>query len=286
MDQVMLDNRLLSEQAKPSSGRSCIGIFDSGVGGLTVLREVLQLRPDLDFIYFADSLNLPYGNRTPEQLIRLGHSNIEFLIERGASCLAVGCNSTSTIMGQGDLKSFGLPVFDLVSSTIDWLRVQHHTPRRIGLLGTLATVQSRYWERKLNETFPSLEILTLACPEFVPIIEGPQLHADVLRHIVQQRLEPLLQSGVRTLVHACTHYPWLERSMLEVCPELLFINPAKCLAERLCHSLGDADGTAKAGRVALYNSRPSEVFYRLASEVLGCDARSLTTVYIVNPYED
>lgn len=263
-----------------------VGIFDSGVGGLTVLRELLARRPGLNVVYFADSLNLPYGGRGPEQLLRFAQGSIEFLLSKGANLLAVGCNTTMSVMGQGDLKSYGLPVFDLVSSTVDWLRVQHGRPQRLGLLGTVATVQSRYWERKLAGAFPEMQVTALACPEFVQLVEDPHAPEAAIRHAVRERLGPLLDSGIRTLLHACTHYPWLQRYMTELEPELMFIDPAQCLAERLCASLPQPDPSGKPGKLQLYCSRPTELFYRFASEALGREARELTRMYIVNPYED
>lgn len=279
-----------STQAEPipslTDAPTTVGIFDSGVGGLTVLRALLQRRPDLSAVYFADSLNLPYGGRAPEQLLRFGHSNVEFLMSRGANLLAVGCNTTMSVLGQGDLKSYGMPVFDLAGSTIDWLRVQHGRPLKLGLLGTSATIHSRYWERKLNDAFPEMQIVAEACPEFVPLVEDPYAPAQAIRYAVHARLRPLLDAGVRTILHACTHYPWLQHYMTEVEPELHFIDPATCLADRLCASLAPASAPGKAGKHQLFSSRPSEAFRRLASEAIGREARDLTRMYIVNPYED
>jgi glutamate racemase len=271
--------------ATPGQDTATVGVFDSGVGGLTVARAIVAQRPDVNLVYFADSLNLPYGGRQPEQLVRFAHNNIEFLLSRGATVLAVGCNATNCVLGQGDLKSYGVPAFDLVSSTVDWLRQQHLRPHKLGLIGTLATVHSRYWERKLTDAFPEMEVLAVAAPEFVPLIEDDRAPEQQIRYAVHTRLEPLLEQGARTVLHACTHYPWLQRFMEEVNHELHFIDPAACLAERLCAALPPARSERRGTR-QLYNSRPSGLFYRMAGEALGIDARSATRMYIVNPYEE
>jgi glutamate racemase len=263
-----------------------VGVFDSGIGGLTVARAIFSRRPDLNLVYFGDSLNLPYGGRLPEQLGRFAHNTIEFLLSRGVNVLAIGCNATNCVLGQGDLKSYGIPAFDLVSSTVDWLRVQHAQPRKLGLLGTVATIHSCYWERKLYAAFPDIQMLAIAAPEFVPLIEAFDTPPAQLRHAVHQRLQPFLEAGIRTVLHACTHYPWLDEYMREVDPDLSFIDPAECLAERLCASLPPAAGNGKPGKRQLFNSRPSEVFYRMATKALGVHAREATRMYIVNPYED
>ena len=263
-----------------------VGVFDSGVGGLTVARALLAQRPDLNLVYFADSLNLPYGGRQPEQLVRFAHNSIEFLQSKGISMIGVGCNATNCVLGQGDLKSYGLPVFDLVGSTVEWLRQQHLRPRKLGLIGTLATVHSRYWERKLTDAFPEMEVVAVAAPEFVPLIEADNAPEPQVRFAVHTRLEPLLEQGVRTVLHACTHYPWLQGYMEEVNHELHFIDPAACLADRLCAALPPARADGKRGTRQLFNSRPSELFYRMASQALEIDARAATRMYIVNPYEE
>jgi glutamate racemase len=270
----------------PDSAPPLVGVFDSGVGGLTVARALLALRPDLNLLYFADSVNLPYGGRPPEQLVRFAHNSIEFLLGKGANLLAVGCNATNCVLGQGDLKSYGVPAFDLVSSTVDWLRLQHLRPRKLGLIGTLATVHSRYWERKLTDAFSEMEIVAVAAPEFVPLIEDGNVPEQEVRYAVHSRLQPLLDEGVRTILHGCTHYPWLQRYMEEVNHELHFIDPAQCLAERLVATLPPAAAGARPGKRQLFNSLPGELFYRMASEALGIDARQQTRMFIVNPYEE
>jgi glutamate racemase len=277
-----------SDQARdtPEQLPVSIGVFDSGVGGLTVAQAILRRRPDVNLIYFGDSLNLPYGGRMPEQLVRFAHNSIEFLLEKGATVLAVGCNATNCVLGQGDLKSYGIPAFDLVSTTVDWLRVQHLRPHKLGLLGTLATVHSRYWERKLTDAFPEMEVVAAAAPEFVPLIEAGNAPEREIRYAVHARLQPLLDEGVRTILHGCTHYPWLQRYMEEVERDLHFIDPADCLAERLCAALPPARDGSRRGKRQLFNSRPSGLFYRMASEALELDARTATRMYIVNPYEE
>jgi glutamate racemase len=274
-----------------------VGVFDSGIGGLTVARAILSRRPDLNLVYFGDSMNLPYGGRMPEQLRSFGYNNIEFLLSHDISILAVGCNSINCVVGQSQLNAHcvvtgmtrlkhGIPMYDLVSSTVDWLRVQHGRPSKLGLMGTVATVQSCYWERKLSNSFPDMHVITEACPEFVPLIEAGDTPVAVLRQVVRERLQPFLEAGIRTVLHACTHYPWLDEYMREVDPDLSFIDPAECLAERLCASLPPAAGNGKPGKRQLFNSRPSEVFYRMATKALGVHAREATRMYIVNPYED
>jgi glutamate racemase len=263
-----------------------VGVFDSGIGGFTVASQILKLRPDLNLVYFGDSLNMPYGGRSPEQIARFAHNSIEFLLEQGMEILAVGCNASNSVLGQGELKSFGVPVYDLVSSTTEWLRGLAIPPERLGLVATQATVNSGYWQRKLSEALPQAEVISVAAPRFVPLIEAPQLDEYAIRAAVVQYLAPLADSAISTIVHGCTHYPLLETYMAELFPGLAYIDPARCLAARLAAHLPPAEPQSAPGKLSLYSSLPSESFYRTGERVFNRAIRPLTKMYIVNPYED
>lgn len=264
-----------------------VGVFDSGIGGFTVAGAILELRPDLGLVYFGDSLNMPYGGRAPEQIARFAHHSIEFLLSRGIDILAVGCNASNSVLGQGELKSFGIPVHDLVSSTTEWLRSQPEVLQSAGLLATQATVNSRYWQRKLSEVLPSLEVVPVAAPEFVPLIEAAKQDERAIRAAVRRYIQPLLDDSVTTIIHGCTHYPLLESYMRELSPKLKFIDPARCLARRLvANLLPPAELAAKRGGMRFYSSLPGETFYRTGERVFGYPIREMTRMFIVSPYEE
>jgi glutamate racemase len=272
--------------SQPSAWAPTVGIFDSGVGGFTVARAIRRLRPDIHLVYYGDTLNMPYGGRVPGQIRRFAHQSIEFLLQRGIEILAVGCNASNSVIGQGELHSFGVPVFDLVSSTVETLRTMYGRPDSMALVATVAAVHSRYWERKLKDTFPALDLRTVAAPELVPLVEAPSPDPREVSAAVRKYIQPLIESGVRTIIHGCTHYPLLQPYMEQLCPELLFIDPAVCLAQRLAAGIPSAEPDAQPGRLELYNSLPGEVFYRIGAEALGRSIREYTRMYIVNPHED
>jgi glutamate racemase len=264
-----------------------VGVFDSGVGGFTVAREIIKLRPELNLVYFGDNLNVPYGGRQPEQIRRFAIHSIEFLMQHQVDILAVGCNASNSVLGQGDLRGFGLNVYDLVTSTIDWLRTSYGRPEKIALVATVATVNSRYWERKLCEAFPELELMPVAAPEFVPLIEAQTFNEKAARAAVERTVAPILESGVRTILHGCTHYPLLQPYMAELSPELNFIDPAACLAQRLAAGIAPVDSESlQQGKLRFFSSLPTEAFYRVGEQAFGRSIRELTSMYIVNPYED
>lgn len=270
---------------KPAVKTPTVGVFDSGVGGFTVAGAIHRLRPDLNLVYFGDSLNMPYGGRPLIQIAEFARRSIEFLLERGMDILAVGCNTSNSALGQGELKSFGVPTFDLVSSTIEWLRDQPGV-KSIGLVATHAAIISGYWERKLTEALPEINVIPVAAPEFVPLVEAYDHNEFACRAAVKRHIEPLLEQGVTHLLHGCTHYPLLQPYMEELSPELAYIDPAQCLAGKLSASLSPAGADAPAGVLRLFSSLPGESFYQTGQRVFGRPVRELTRMYIVNPYED
>jgi len=263
-----------------------VGVFDSGIGGFTVAREILRLRPDLNLVYYGDTVNMPYGGRPPEQIRGFARESISFLLERGMDILAVGCNASNSVLGQGELHGFGVPVFDLVSSTVDWLRDEGQRPRRLALLATVATVNSRYWDRKLRDAFPEMDLMSVAAPEFVPLVEAAKTDDQRIRQAVRKHLGPALDAGHRAFVHGCTHFPLLQSYMEELGQGIEFIDPAVCLAQRLVSSITPPTADAPPGRLEFFSSLPGEAFYRTGEAAFGRSIRNITAMYIVNPYED
>jgi glutamate racemase len=283
------DSTTTTSMTAPASAQTTaptVGVFDSGVGGFTVARAILALRPDLNLVYFGDNLNMPYGGRQPQQLMRFARQSIEFLLEHGIDILAVGCNASNSVLGQGELKSFGVPVFDLVSSTIEALRARPEPPVKLAIVATVATINTRYWQRKLADTFPDLKLGEAAAPEFVPLIEAAEQNEIAQRAAVRKYLLPLAREGYTEVLHGCTHYPLLEDLMHLEAPALSFLDPAVCLAQQLTRSLEPAEPSAGLGQLNLFSSLPSERFHAIAERALGRPVREYTRMYIVNPHED
>lgn len=286
MRQIINNEQPGPDPQETGSRTTTVGIFDSGVGGFTVLKALLSRRPDLDIIYFGDSLNAPNGSRPPDQLHGMCRNMVQFLVDQQVDIIAVGCNSCNILMGTSELKSYGLASFDLVSSTVEWLKVQHHMPHNLAILATQATINSQYYERKLVEAFPELEIRSMAAPKLVPLIESFPWREYDLRTAVQEYINPLLADGFNNIVLACSHYKWIERYLRELDPEMTLIDPAECLAERLVASLPPAPAATRPGKLKLYSSHPNEAFSHFAEMAIGRPARDCISLFIVNPYEE
>lgn len=273
-----------AEPVKPVSDAT-VGVFDSGIGGFTVAGAILRRRPSLNLVYYGDNINMPYGGRAPEQIARFARHSIEFLLEHSIDMLAVGCNASNSVLGQGDLKSFGIPVYDLVGSTIDHYRAEGGLPAKLAIVATEATINSGYWHRKLKEAFPDLALLDIAAPEFVPLVEAAQPDLPAMHRAIKKYLGGLQDQGISTVLHGCTHYPLMQAVMEEVVPGLTYIDPAVCLAEKMLKALPEAPADTE-GELRIFSSLPGMTFYRTGAAALGRAIRDHTTMYIVSPREE
>jgi glutamate racemase len=183
-----------------------IGIFDSGVGGLTVVRELLRRSPDASFVYLGDTARLPYGNKSPETIVRFTLEDAAFLVAHGATSLVVACNTMSAHAVDALRKTYpALPIFDVITPAV---RVASHLgAKRVGVIGTRATVASGAYDRLLEAQ--GIEVIARACPLFVPLVEEGWLDDGETKRIVKHYLSPVRQGDVDALILGCTHYPLL-----------------------------------------------------------------------------
>jgi glutamate racemase len=185
-----------------------LGVFDSGIGGLTVVRELLRQLPDERLLYFGDTARLPYGTKSGETVTRFTLEAAEFLREHDIKALVVACNTASAYALPALQERLTMPVVGVIESgaaaALDATR-----NRRVGVIGTSATVASRAYERAVERLAPGVEVVSHACPLFVPLAEEGWTHHEVTRLVAREYLTPVRERGVDTLVLGCTHYPIL-----------------------------------------------------------------------------
>ncbi|MFA6170227.1 MAG: glutamate racemase [Candidatus Margulisiibacteriota bacterium] len=222
--------RILGKPSSAEEGKvtpsSPIGVFDSGVGGLTVLKELMRQLPHEDVIYFADTARVPYGNRPPEEILAFNREIIPFLIKRGAKLIIMACGTSSSIAYPVVKDEF--PVY-LVSLIEPGARAALSATRRgrIGVIATAGTVNSGAYEKTLRSINSDIIVTSQACPLFVPLIEGGHLEGEEVRRAVKECLTPVLTQKIDTLILGCTHYPHLAKVIREVAgPEITLIDPA------------------------------------------------------------
>jgi glutamate racemase len=186
-----------------------IGIFDSGIGGLTVVRAIMNALPGYDIVYFGDTARTPYGNKSSETVIEYSLQNTEFLIHQGAQLIVMACNTASSVATEAVKNKFNIPIHEVISSA-----VQHSlmATRKsiIGVIGTRATISSGIYEKKIKERNPNAKVFSAACPLLVPLVEEGWLKKPETRMIVKKYLHPLKTKQIDTLILGCTHYPLLK----------------------------------------------------------------------------
>jgi glutamate racemase len=185
-----------------------IGIFDSGIGGLTVARALMEQLPEYDIIYFGDTARTPYGSKSPDTVVKYSVENTEFLLSKGAKIIIMACNTASSVAFETVAEKFNCPLFEVISPAVK-LAVRKSEKKRIGVIGTRATVNSGAYEKKIKEISPGAKVYSTPCPLLVPIVEEGWLKRPETKMIVKKYLHPLKIKQIDTLILGCTHYPLL-----------------------------------------------------------------------------
>lgn len=191
---------------------AAIGIFDSGVGGLTVLQQIARLLPREILVYLGDTARYPYGSKSPEVVTQYACENSDFLMERGLKMLVVACNTASAVALETLQRRYDCPVIGVIEpGALAALRCNKNG--RIGVIGTKATIASGAYTQALRAVNSSVEVYTRACPLFVPLVEEGWVENEVARATIAIYLGSLKHSGIDTLILGCTHYPLLKQSI-------------------------------------------------------------------------
>lgn len=211
--------------------RLTIGVRDSGVGGLTVARRILEILPGANLLYFADTAHVPYGDKTPEQVRFYALSISDFLVGQGAQIVVFACNTTSAYALDAARERFEVPLVGVIEPGARLAARQ--TSGKVGVLATAATVASGMYTRVLFCLNPDLHVREVACPAFVPLIESERTDSREVLAACHYYLTPLLRFGADTIVLGCTHYPLLLPRLQEVAPHVRFVDPALAVAQEV-----------------------------------------------------
>jgi glutamate racemase len=187
-----------------------IGIFDSGVGGLTVLKALKQILPQENYFYYADTAHVPYGSKTKEEIISYNEEIISFLINEGAKIVIAACGTSSAVALEYDQKKFDLPIFGLIEATAK-KAVKISKNKKIGIIATQLTINSHAYKNTLLDISPDLKVFEKSCPLFVPIVEENKCEENQTYEIAADYLKEFKNAQIDTLILGCTHYPYLEK---------------------------------------------------------------------------
>ncbi|MBF0559606.1 MAG: glutamate racemase [Nitrospirae bacterium] len=215
-----------------------IGIFDSGIGGLTVLKELGSLLPQENIIYLGDTARVPYGIRSPETVLRYSFECTEFLMKQEIKLLVVACNTVSAISLQDISRMISIPVIGVIEPGA---RAAVHATKnkKVGIIGTEATIKSSAYSKAINAMAADVEVYGLACPLFVPLVEEGWTEGVIARMIVERYLTGIKSTGADTLVLGCTHYPLLKELIQEVSGSVSLVDSAIETALAVKHLLVD-----------------------------------------------
>lgn len=192
-----------------------IGIFDSGVGGLTVLGEIMKALPQEDSIYLGDTARVPYGTKSPETVIRFSRQIASFLVKKDIKLLVVACNTASAVALEVLQAEFSIPVVGVIEPGAE-RAVAVTKNGKVGVIGTAGTIRSSAYTKAIKRINPDIEVVTAACPMFVPLAEEGWVDNEVARLTAATYLQDMKAHGVDTLVLGCTHYPLLKGIIAEV----------------------------------------------------------------------
>jgi glutamate racemase len=250
-----------------------VGVFDSGVGGLSVFQKIKKLKPAFEVIYFGDTAHVPYGSRSAEELRLFSDVISSFLIEQGADIIIDACNSTSAVALDYLSSKYPLPFIGVITPGVK-LALEETKNKKIGILATLTTIRSKVHEKALKAADEKIEVYGVACPLFVPLVEMGMVEGPLVREVAFNYLQPLQEAGVDTVILGCTHYPYLLPVLREIMgEEVKFVDPAEEVAHILLPLLNDA--AEKKGKDIFFVSGEVNSFKKTALKLLGNDARLL-----------
>ena len=209
-----------------------VGVFDSGIGGMTVVREIRKRFPNEKIIYFGDTKRVPYGERAQAELIDLSEQIVTFLISQGAKVIVDACNTTSALALPYLKTKFDIPIIGVLepgaSSAVDAAN------KKIGVIATSATINSNCYQKSIIDKQSELQVTAVACPKLVGFIEDGDLNSDYLKRTLNQYLNTIFLNNCDTLVLGCTHYPFLTETIQEIIgDEIKLIDPAIATVDQL-----------------------------------------------------
>ena len=263
---------------------SPVGMFDSGVGGLTVYREFIKLMPKESVIYFADEARVPYGGRSASEIVKINNELIPFLIGRGAKLIIMACGTSSALAYPVVKDKYKVPIIGLIEGGARMAAAATKN-KKVGVIATAGTINSHAYDAKIKEMDKSIRVFPVACPLLVPLIEGGFASSDETTRVLKEYLKPLIKDGIDTLVLGCTHYPHLRGKIGEILgPSVSLVDPAEEAAKSARDELNKR-GLAASGKepptYSFLTTGASYSFKDLGSRLLGKPIPNVEEIPIV-----
>lgn len=262
---------------------SPIGIFDSGIGGLTVAKRIIAMLPNENIVYFGDSARVPYGTKSNETVIEYSLQDAQFLISKNVKLIIVACNTASSIAINKLKEKFNIPIIGMIEPGTQ-LALKSTKNGRIGVIGTDATINNKAYSSELNRIENNLEIIEKPCPLFVPIAEEGWLDHEATKLIAKEYLQDLIDFGVDTVILGCTHYPLLSGVIQEVMGEDVTLIDSGMAAslevEDYLNGRGVRNDSNQLGTLEFYVSDLPTKFKSVAERFLGTEVKHIEKIDI------
>lgn len=264
-----------------SSSGYPIGVFDSGIGGLTVVRALMERLPFENIIYFGDTARVPYGVKSPETITQFATQITRFLLQKEVKLLIIACNTMAAVAYQAVKDLSSVPVLDVIAAGAR-KAIEETTSKHVGVIGTPATINSNAYARAIHEHDPDIHVFSQACPLFVPLVEEGWWHHPVTRLTAQEYLRPVLAEHVDTLVLGCTHYPVIKSLIREIVgQDILLVDSAEAMADITANLLHDMHLGNPQRNPPEYRFYVTDVPYHFQTIGEGLLGRTLSRVELV-----
>ncbi|MCS7215400.1 MAG: glutamate racemase [Thermodesulfovibrio sp.] len=257
-----------------------VGIFDSGVGGLTVLKEISNLIPNEDLIYLGDTARVPYGIRSAETVIRYSIECASFLFKKGIKMLVVACNTSSSVSLEVLKERLPISVIGVIEPGVK-AALKATKNGKIGIIGTEATIHSEAYPKKIRQIEPDIQVISKACPLFVPLVEEGILEGSIAELIVERYLKELKKSGIDTLILGCTHYPLLKKTIQKYMEGIQLVDSAEEVSREVKKVLshqGLINEKPDSGEKTFYVTDSPDRFKKIGEIFLNCKIENIFKV--------
>lgn len=278
----MLPKGLVGEMSE-SYNNAPIGVFDSGVGGLTVAREILRQHPNESIVYFGDTARVPYGSKSKDTIIRYSRQIVRFLQTKNVKAIVVACNTASAFALDTIEKEIDLPVIGVVKPGAK-VAAETTSNKRVGIIATEGTIKSELYTKYIKSIDNDITVFGKACPLFVPLVEEGMLHDSVTDEMARRYLETLKKQNVDCLILGCTHYPLLRSTVGKIMGDgVNLVNPAYETAKSLGLLMDKYNIRAHKDHEATYEFYVSDVadkFKEFANSILPLDIDNIKQINI------
>ncbi len=271
------------------SSRDAIGIFDSGLGGLSAVKEFMRVLPGERIIYFGDTGRVPYGTRSRDTIRKYAFQDADFLLKNNVKMVVAACGTVSSVAGSELEEKLAVPYTGVVNPTV-YTAVRKTKNGKIGVIGTSATVNSHSYKKRIHKLNPGLEVFEQACPLFVPLVENGVIHRDdqITRLVVQRYLSELKEQGVDALILGCTHFPLLHGAISDFMGEEVELIDSGCetalYAAKVLKEQNLLNDDQSVKTPEFYVSDTPEGFKNVAELFLGRDMEHTVTQIDIEQY--